>query len=110
MFCPECKAEYLPPAFRCPDCGVPLVEHLAVTKSDSERKKLSGFIMLKELGIFIVIPILVLSVVLVSVGLRESPFAIPAPVAVAPRMAALRSPTAPFEPPFATPFQTEVVL
>lgn len=34
----------------------------------------------------------------------------PAPVAIAPRMAALRSPTAPYDPPFATPTQSEVVL
>lgn len=34
----------------------------------------------------------------------------PAPAAVAPRMAALRSPTAPYDPPFATPFLPEVVL
>ena len=34
----------------------------------------------------------------------------PAPAALAPRMAALRSPTAPCEPPFATPVQSEVVL
>ena len=34
----------------------------------------------------------------------------PAPAAFAPRMAALRSPSAPCEPPFANPLQTEVVL
>jgi transposase InsO family protein len=34
----------------------------------------------------------------------------PAPVAFAPRMTALRSPTAPCAPPFATPVQSEVVL
>ena len=34
----------------------------------------------------------------------------PAPAAFAPRMAALRSPTAPCEPPFANPVQSEVVL
>ena len=34
----------------------------------------------------------------------------PAPVAVAPRMAALRSPAAPCDPPFVTPAQPEVVL
>jgi putative transposase len=34
----------------------------------------------------------------------------PAPAAVAPRMAALRSPSAPYDPPFATPVQPEVVL
>ncbi|MGA7792695.1 MAG: integrase core domain-containing protein, partial [Candidatus Acidiferrales bacterium] len=34
----------------------------------------------------------------------------PAPAAFAPRMAALRWPSAPCEPPFANPLQTEVVL
>ena len=34
----------------------------------------------------------------------------PAPAAFAPRMAALRSPSAPCEPPFANPVQSEVVL
>lgn len=34
----------------------------------------------------------------------------PAPAAFAPRWAALRSPTAPYEPPIANPFQSEVVL
>jgi hypothetical protein len=34
----------------------------------------------------------------------------PAPAAIAPRMAALRSPTAPCDPPFATPVRPEVVL
>ena len=34
----------------------------------------------------------------------------PAPAAFAPRMAALRSPSAPYDPPFASPVQSEVVL
>ena len=34
----------------------------------------------------------------------------PAPAAFAPRMAALRSPTAPCDPPFTNPVQSEVVL
>ena len=34
----------------------------------------------------------------------------PAPAAIAPRMAALRSPSAPCDPPFANPLRTEVVL
>ena len=34
----------------------------------------------------------------------------PAPVALAPRMAALRSPSAPCDPPFAKPLPSEVVL
>jgi transposase InsO family protein len=34
----------------------------------------------------------------------------PAPAAFAPRLAALRSPSAPCDPPIANPFQSEVVL
>jgi transposase InsO family protein len=34
----------------------------------------------------------------------------PAPASFAPRMAALRSPSAPYDPPFAPPLRTEVVL
>ncbi len=75
MFCPECQAEYLPHVHRCSDCDVPLVERLPVIHSDSERTRVSGFVLFKEWGVFIVIPISVLATLLVSIVLRDNPFA-----------------------------------
>ena len=76
MFCPRCQAEYLPHVHRCSDCDVPLVERLPVTHGDSERTRVSGFVLFKELGVFIVIPATVLAALLVSIALRDNPFAI----------------------------------
>ena len=56
MFCPQCQAEYLPTVHRCSDCDVPLVNRLPVTHDDSERTQVFGFELLKEWGVFIVIP------------------------------------------------------
>ena len=36
MFCPKCKAEYLPHVLRCSDCDMPLVERLPVAHEDPE--------------------------------------------------------------------------
>src|ERR1700694_1541993 len=38
MFCPECKAEYLPGVTRCSDCNNTLVEHLPESGRDSDGK------------------------------------------------------------------------
>jgi hypothetical protein len=35
MFCPNCKAEYLPHVRHCPDCNVALVERLPIADGDS---------------------------------------------------------------------------
>ena len=74
MFCPECQAEYLPHVHRCSDCDVPLVERLPVTHGDSERTRVSGFVLFKEWGLFIVIPITWLATMLVFIALRDNPF------------------------------------
>jgi hypothetical protein len=74
MFCPQCQAEYLPHVHRCSDCDVPLVERLTVTHGDSERPRVSGFVLFKELGVFIVIPGMFLATLLVLVALRDNPF------------------------------------
>ncbi len=74
MFCPECQAEYLPHVHRCSDCDVPLVERLPVTHGDSERTRVSGFVLFKEWGVFIVIPITWLATMLVFIALRDNPF------------------------------------
>lgn len=76
MFCPQCQAEYLPPVRRCSDCDVPLVERLPVTHGDSEPTRVSGFVLFKELGVFIVIPVMFLATMLVFVVLRDNPFEI----------------------------------
>jgi hypothetical protein len=74
MFCPRCQAEYLPHVHRCSDCNLPLVERLPVTHGSSERKQVSGFILFKELGAFIVLPLMVLATLLVFVALGDNPF------------------------------------
>ena len=74
MFCPKCRAEYRPGFTRCSDCDVPLVERLPITRGDSGRKRVSGFVLFKELGVFIVIPILFLAIVFVFIALRDNPF------------------------------------
>jgi hypothetical protein len=74
MFCPQCQAEYLPRVRRCSDCDVPLVEHLPVTHGHSERTRISGFVLFKEWGVFIVIPVMVLATMLVFIALRDNPF------------------------------------
>jgi hypothetical protein len=78
MFCPQCQAEYLPRVHRCPDCDVPLVERLPVpvTHGDSERTRVSGFVLFKEWGVFIVIPVMFLATMLVFIALRDNPFEI----------------------------------
>lgn len=79
MFCPQCQAEYLPHVRRCSDCDVPLVEHLPhlpVAHGDSERTRVSGFILFKEWGVFIVIPVTLLATMLVFVALSDNPFEI----------------------------------
>ena len=76
MFCPRCQAEYLPHVGRCSDCDVPLVERRAVTNGHPERTRVSGFVLFKELGVFIVIPVMFLATMLVFIGLRNNPFAI----------------------------------
>jgi hypothetical protein len=76
MFCPQCQAEYLPHVRRCSDCDVPLVEHLPVTDGDFERRQRSRFVVFKELGLFIVLPILFLATMLDFVALRENQFGI----------------------------------
>src|SRR5258708_24385145 len=76
MFCPQCKAEYPPHVHRCPDCDVPLVERLPVTHGDSERTRVSGFVLFKEWGVFIVIPVMFLATMLVFIALRDNPFEI----------------------------------
>ena len=74
MFCPQCQAEYLPHVRRCSDCDVPLVERLPVTHGDSERTRVSGFVLFKEWGVFIVLPVTWLATMLVIVALRDNPF------------------------------------
>ena len=76
MFCPECHVEYPPHVHRCSNCGVSLVERLAVIHGDSERKRVSGFVLLKEWGVFIVIPVMFLATMLVFIALEDCPFVI----------------------------------
>jgi hypothetical protein len=76
MFCPRCQTEYLPHVRRCSDCDAPLVERLAATHGVSDRTRVSGFVLFKELGVFIVIPVTVLATMLVFVTLRDKPFEI----------------------------------
>ena len=61
---------------RCSDCDVPLVEHRPVAGADSERKQRSGFVVLKEWGLFFVLPIMFLATMLSFVALRENQFGI----------------------------------
>ncbi len=74
MFCPKCQAEYLPHVRRCSDCDVPLIERLPGTHGDAKRTRVSGFTLFRELGVFIVIPVVFLATLLVSVALRDNPF------------------------------------
>jgi hypothetical protein len=74
MFCPQCKAEYPSRVHRCSDCDVPLAERLPLTRGDSKRTRVSGFVIFKESGVFMVIPVTVLATMLVFVALRGSPF------------------------------------
>jgi hypothetical protein len=74
MFCPQCQAEYQPHVHRCSDCDVPLVERLPVTHGDSKRMRVSGFVLFKELGAFIVLPVTILATMLVFVTLGDNPF------------------------------------
>jgi len=74
MFCPQCQAEYLPHVQRCSDCDVPLVERLPITRGDSEPTRVSGFVLFKEWGVFIVIPVMILATILVFVTLRDNAF------------------------------------
>ena len=76
MYCPQCQAEYLPHVRRCSDCDVPLVKHRSVTHGASKRKRVSGFVLFKELGAFIVIPVVVLATLLVFGALSDNPFEI----------------------------------
>ena len=76
MFCPQCQAEYLPHVHRCSDCDVPLVERLPVRPGDSEPTRVSGFVILKEWGVFIVIPVTILATMLVLIALRDNPLEI----------------------------------
>ncbi len=76
MFCPQCQAGYLPHVHRCSDCDVPLVEHLPVTHGDSERTRVSGFVLFKEFGVFILIPVMFLATMFVFVALRDNPYGI----------------------------------
>ncbi|HLZ12377.1 MAG TPA: hypothetical protein VKP58_07310 [Candidatus Acidoferrum sp.] len=47
-----------------------------VPRADSERSRVSGFVLFKELGVFIVIPIMSLATMLVFVALRDNKFEI----------------------------------
>ena len=76
MFCPQCKAEYQPHVIRCPDCDAPLAEHLPEVDKIAKRKRVDGFRLLKELGLFLVLPIMFLAIVLGVLGLRDNPFGI----------------------------------
>ena len=74
MFCPQCQTEYQPHVRRCSDCDVPLVERLNVAHGDSERTRVSGFVLFKEWGVFIVIPVVFIATILVFIFLRDDPF------------------------------------
>jgi hypothetical protein len=76
MFCPECQAEYLPHVRLCSDCRVPLVENLPARYSHSKRKRRSGFIVFKEWGLFIVLPILFLAPMLAIIAIGHNSFGI----------------------------------
>jgi hypothetical protein len=74
MFCPQCQTEYQPHVRRCSDCDVPLVARVPATHRNHHRTRLFGFVLFKELGVFIVIPVTVFSTILVFIGLRTIPF------------------------------------
>jgi hypothetical protein len=74
MFCPECQAEYLPHVHS--DCDVPLVERVPATHGDSKRTRVSGFVLFKAWGVFIVIPVIFLVTMYVFIALRDHPYEI----------------------------------
>ena len=74
MFCPECGAEYRPEFIRCADCNVPLVEHLIITRGNPEPPRVSGWLLFKEWGWFIVLLPTLVATVLVIVALNHNPF------------------------------------
>lgn len=76
MYCPQCQAEYRNHVRRCSDCDVPLVERLPITRGDSEPTRVSGFVLFKEWGVFIVLPVMVLATMFVFVALIDNPFEI----------------------------------
>jgi hypothetical protein len=76
MFCPQCQAEYPPHVHRCSDCDVSLVERFTDTHGAPKRTRVSGFVLFKEWGVFIVIPVMFLSTMLVFIALRDNPFKI----------------------------------
>jgi hypothetical protein len=76
MFCPRCQAEYPPHVRHCFDCDAPLVERLPVAHGDPGPTRVSGFVLFKEWGVFIVIPVTVLATLIVLIALRDNPFAI----------------------------------
>jgi hypothetical protein len=53
---------------------VPLVERPPVTHADSKHPRTSGFVLFKELGAFVVIPVMVLATLFVIVALGDNPF------------------------------------
>src|SRR5258707_4038589 len=42
MFCPDCKAEYLPGVIRCSDCDVDLVEALSPSDNSAKNELIDG--------------------------------------------------------------------
>ena len=74
MFCPRCQAEYPPQVHRCCVCDVLRVERLPVKHGHSGRRQVSGFILFKELGGLIAIPVMVLATLLVMVALGDNAF------------------------------------
>ncbi len=76
MFCPQCQGEYRPDIRHCSDCSVPLVEQRPVSRRDSERERNSGSLFFKKNGVFIVIPVAILTSLFVSIALKDNPFAI----------------------------------
>jgi hypothetical protein len=76
MFCPRCQVEYLPHVHSCSDCGAPLVKRPAASHRETERTRVSGFVLFKEWGAFIVIPVIFLATVLIFVALKNNPFEI----------------------------------
>jgi hypothetical protein len=76
MLCPRCQTEYPRHVHHCSDCDVPLVERLSDARGDSGGTRTSGFVLFKEWGVFIVIPVTVLATLLVFIALRDNPFEI----------------------------------
>jgi hypothetical protein len=76
MFCPKCRAKYRPDILRCNDCEVPLVESLPASPDDPERRRVSGFDLLKEWGVFIVYPVMFLATAYAAIALRDNRFQI----------------------------------